>query len=126
MYITFTQTKLHYDCHVTFTLSAGPFGLFFLHETKIQSNRNCLITFESLFQIMAKSHAQRQKEYRERKKAEMGSNWLEKESKRNKKYFTKVGQLTKTEAKKRRQKLRIKQIDYRERKIESASMENES
>ena len=53
---------------------------------------------------MAKSHAQRQKEYRERKKAEIGSNWLEKESKRTKKYYTKVEQLTKTEAKKKETK----------------------
>ncbi|KAL4233426.1 hypothetical protein ACF0H5_008107 [Mactra antiquata] len=64
---------------------------------------------------MAKSHAQRQKEYCERKKAE-GSKWLENESKRTKKFYTKIGQLTKSEAKKRRQTLRIKQIDYRARK----------
>lgn len=57
---------------------------------------------------MAKSHAQRQKKYIERKEAEMWSKWLENESKRTKKYFTKIGKLTVAEAKKSRQKLRIK------------------
>lgn len=62
---------------------------------------------------MAKSHAQRQKEYRERKKAEGGSQWLEKESKRTKKYYTNVSKLSKREAAKRREKLRVKQAVYR-------------
>jgi hypothetical protein len=75
---------------------------------------------------MAKSHAQRQKEYRDRKKAEEGSKWLEKESRRTKKYYTKIGHLTKSEANRRRQTLRIKQIDYRARKRARVNTEVEN
>ncbi|KAH3849543.1 hypothetical protein DPMN_091946 [Dreissena polymorpha] len=62
---------------------------------------------------MSKSHTQRQKVYRERKKAEGGSQLLEKESKRTKKYYTNVSKLSKREAAKRREKLRVKQEVYR-------------
>lgn len=62
---------------------------------------------------MAKSHAQRQKEYRERKKAEAGSRWLQEETKRTKKYYKKISELSKHEAKRQRKKIRVKQANYR-------------
>ena len=62
---------------------------------------------------MAKSHAQRQKEYRERKKAASGKHWMKEKSSRTKKYYKKVSTLTKIEAKKRRKYLREKQASYR-------------
>ena len=68
---------------------------------------------------MAKSHAQRQKEYRERKKADHGSNWLENESKRTKAYYKKVSELSESAAAKRRKFLRKKQAAYRARKKEA-------
>ena len=38
---------------------------------------------------MAKIHAQRRKEYRERKKAALGNHWMKEESSRTKKYYKK-------------------------------------
>lgn len=73
---------------------------------------------------MAKSHSERQKDYRERKKAEQGSKWLENESKRTKRYYSKIGQLDKSEARKQRQKFRIRQLKYREKKRADAERRN--
>ena len=61
---------------------------------------------------MAKSHAERQKEYREQKKAEQGSKWVENESKRTRRYYTKIGQLDQSEARKQRLKFRIRNLKY--------------
>jgi len=73
---------------------------------------------------MAKSHAERQKEYRERKKAEQGSKWLENESKRTKRYYIKIGELDKSEARKQRRKFQIRQLKYREKKRKEAERHN--
>jgi len=73
---------------------------------------------------MAKSHAVRQKEYRERKKAEQWSKWLENKSKRTKIYYTKIGQLDKSEARKQRLKFRIRNLKYSEKKRVEAERRN--
>ena len=53
---------------------------------------------------MAKSNAQKQREYRERKKS--NDKFLEKEKRRQKKYYTPVDKLSKTEQKKRKEAIR--------------------
>ena len=50
---------------------------------------------------MAKTNAERQREYRERKKAQSGSTYLEKERKRQKKYYVKAKDLSKKELEKK-------------------------
>ena len=75
---------------------------------------------------MAKSHAERQREYRERKKAEQNSTWLNNETKRTKKYYTKISHLSETEAEKRRQALLKKQRRYLARKKQIAKRVNTS
>jgi hypothetical protein len=75
---------------------------------------------------MAKTHAQRQKEYRERKKESLGKTWLASESKRTKKYYKKVSTLSTSEAKKRRKQLREKQASYRARKYLERGVNNEA
>jgi len=54
---------------------------------------------------MAKSNAQKQREYRERKKLNDG-NFLEKERRRQKKYYIPVENLSKSEHKKRKESIR--------------------
>lgn len=69
---------------------------------------------------MAKSRAQIQKEYRERKKQQMGEEYKEKERKRAKKYYTPTADLDKTAQKKRREKIRLQVQKFRtERKQQS-------
>lgn len=66
---------------------------------------------------MAKSRAQTQKEYRERKKAE-GSGFLEKERKRQKKYRKTVSQMTSRELKRKRELNLIHCDTYRRKRKE--------
>ena len=56
---------------------------------------------------MAKSNAQKQREYRERKKSN-DDKFLEKERRRQKKYYTPVDKLSKTEHKKRKEAVRAR------------------
>ena len=62
---------------------------------------------------MAKSNAQKQREYRERKKSN-DDKFLEKERRRQKKYYTPVDKLSKTEHKKRKEAVRARVKKSRE------------
>ena len=64
---------------------------------------------------MAKSKAQRMKEYRERKKAALGEAWFNAERKRVQAYYKPVSSLNKNEQKERRDKVRKKVQEYRKR-----------
>ena len=57
---------------------------------------------------MAKTNAERQKEYRERKTAEEGVKYFEKERTRQKKNYTKVKDLSKNEMKVRRETVKLR------------------
>ena len=77
---------------------------------------------------MAKTNAEKQKEYRERKKLE-SDEFLEKERKRQKKYYVKTTQLKKKELKERRQAVKERVQRSRAQKkalIEKIRKENES
>ena len=63
---------------------------------------------------MAKSNAQKQREYRERKKSN-DDKFLEKERRRQKKYYTPVDKLSKTEHKKRKEAVRARVKKSREK-----------
>ncbi|MEW8542104.1 MAG: hypothetical protein AB2693_01100 [Candidatus Thiodiazotropha sp.] len=65
---------------------------------------------------MAKSKAQRMKEYRERKKAELGEEWLRRENRRVKSYFIPVSELSKEKKTSRRLRNRRNAQNYRMRK----------
>ena len=68
--------------------------------------------FCSFFSGMAKSNAQKQREYRERKKS--NDKFLEKERRRQKKHYTPVDKLPKTEHKKRKEAVRARVKKSRE------------
>jgi hypothetical protein len=55
------------------------------------------------------------REYRQRKKAALGEEWLEKERKRIRSYYKPVDQLSSKDRKKRREKMRVYVVAYRER-----------
>ena len=55
---------------------------------------------------MAKTHAQRQKEYREKKKAELGREWLNAEKRRTKKYYVPIELLPTEKAENRRNRVK--------------------
>lgn len=55
---------------------------------------------------MVKTHAQRQKEYQERKKAELGDKWLKAESSRTKRYHVPTAMLSKEKADSRRERVK--------------------
>ena len=57
---------------------------------------------------MAKTNAERQREYRERKKREVGSKFLEKERKRQQKYYVKTADLAKKDLKERREAVKMR------------------
>ena len=63
-----------------------------------------------------KTSAEYQREYRARKKAEMGERYLEKERSRVKKYYTPMSQRSKREQIKAREDNKRRVADYRERK----------
>ena len=58
------------------------------------------------FRKMGESRAQIQREYRERKKAELGQDYYQKERQRIKKYYVPTSNLSKPQQTKRRQKVR--------------------
>ena len=74
--------------------------------------------FCSFLSGVAKSNAQKQREYRERKKSN-DDKFLEKERRRQKKYYTPVDKLSKTEHKKRKEavRARVKKSREEERKL---------
>ena len=57
---------------------------------------------------MEKTNAEKQNEYQDRKKMKEGSQYLEKEGKRQRKYCTKTKKLSKKELKERRGELKEK------------------
>ena len=73
---------------------------------------------------MAKSKAQRMREYRERKKAELGEEWLRRENRRVKSYFVPVSQLSKEKTAKRRERNRGNAQSYRAKKQMKLSDDN--
>lgn len=73
---------------------------------------------------MAKTNAERQKAYRERKKAKDGSEYLEKERLRQKKNYTKVKDLSERELKKRREAVRMRVTKHRKDEKELIELSN--
>ena len=64
---------------------------------------------------MPKTNAERQKDYRERKKMKLGDVYLEKERKSQKQFYVKVSALSNADAKKRREGIRERVKKYRGR-----------
>ena len=64
--------------------------------------------------VMAKTNAERQKEYRERCKRQADSNFLEKERKRQRKYYVKAEELTPKERRDRREAVKLRVRKHRE------------
>lgn len=64
---------------------------------------------------MAKSKAQRMREYRERKQQQLGNRWLKMERERTKPYFKKIEDLDEEKRAKRRQQNRDSQSTYRKK-----------
>ena len=62
---------------------------------------------------MAKTNAERQRQYRERKKAKEGLKYLEKERARQKRNYTKVKDLSKKELKERREAVKLRVQKHR-------------
>ena len=75
---------------------------------------------------MAKTNAQRQKEYRERKKAEPGEKFLEKERKRQKKYYIKTKTLSAKELKDRRENVKHRVRKHRQHRQLSLTTQSSS
>ena len=70
---------------------------------------------------MAKTKSQRMKEYRERKKATLGDEWLKQESQRTKQYYVPVEMLGKKKAKARRERVKKNVQNYRNRMKSNAN-----
>ena len=64
---------------------------------------------------MAKTHAQRQKEYRERKKAELGDTWVKAENRRTQKYYVPTAFLSKDRADQRRKRVKKNVRQFRKK-----------
>lgn len=80
----------------------------------------------SLFTAMAKTRAEIQKAYRQRKKAKEGGRYKQREVKRVQKYYRSTADLSKSELQERRQAIRQSVAKHREAKRRMSSNESSS
>ena len=71
---------------------------------------------------MAKTNAEKQRAYRERKKMKEGLKYIEKVRKRQRKYYTKTKELSKKELKERRKAVRLRVKKHRQSLKEESSL----
>ena len=72
---------------------------------------------------MAKSKAERMREYRERKKEQLGDKWLKSERRRLRGYFVPMAELDDEKQMKLREQNKIRQARYRNEKKKSGNSE---